>query len=129
MSEFDFDIVGHAWTLTATPIEGVRTFFHSTSADTPSGNNLPGIKSPAIDALVDKVLTARDRDSHRTAVRALDRVVRASHYVIPNWVSPSHRMAFWDFYRWPEVKPDYAFSPEAWWWYDSEKAERIKGAG
>ena len=125
LTGFDFDIVGRAYSLSATPFEAARNFFHSSSAGTPGGANLAGINSPAFDRLVEAVLAAKDRDSHRAALRALDRVVRAEHYTIPNWFSPHHRMAFWDQYSWPETKPDYGFSPEAWWWYDPEKAKRI----
>jgi len=125
LTGFDFDIVGRAYSLSATPFEAARNFFHSSSAETPGGANIAGINSPAVDRLVEAVLAARDRDSHRAALRALDRVVRAEHYTIPNWFSPHHRMAFWDQYSWPETKPDYGFSPEAWWWYDEQKAKRI----
>ncbi len=125
LTAFDFDIVGRAYSLSATPFEAARNFFHSSSAETAGGANIAGIRSQAVDKLVETVLAARDRDSHRTALRALDRVVRAEHYTIPNWFSPHHRMAFWNLYSWPETKPDYGFSPEAWWWYDAEKAELI----
>jgi microcin C transport system substrate-binding protein len=125
LTGFDFDIVGRAFSLSATPFEAARNFFHSASAATPGGANIAGINSPAVDRLVEAVLAARDRDSHRAALRSLDRVVRAAHYTIPNWFSPHHRMAFWNQYSWPETKPDYGFSPEAWWWYEEEKAKRI----
>jgi len=129
LTGFDFDIVGRAFSLSATPFEAARNFFHSSSADMPGGGNIAGIKSPAVDALVAAVLAAKDRDSHRAALRALDRVVRAEHYTIPNWFSPHHRMAFWDQYSWPDTKPDYGFSPELWWWHDADKARRIGKAG
>jgi microcin C transport system substrate-binding protein len=129
MTDFDFDIVGRAWTLAATPIEGVRNFFHSSTVDTPGSVNLPGISSPAIDVLVEKVLAAKDSDTHRTVLRALDRVLRASYYTVPNWTSPVHRVALWDMFAWPEVKPAYAFPFETTWWLDQEKAARIGKAG
>ena len=95
------------------------------SADTPGSPNLPGIKSPAIDSLVEKVLAAKDSETHRTVLLALDRVLRASYYTVPNWTSPVHRMAFWDMFAWPETKPDYAFPYETTWWVDAEKAVKI----
>jgi microcin C transport system substrate-binding protein len=125
LTGFDFDIVGRAYSLSATPFEAARNFFHSSSAEMSGGANIAGIRSPAVDTLVTAVLAAKGRDSHRAALRALDRVTRAEHYTIPNWFSPHHRMAFWDQYSWPETKPDYGFSPEVWWWYDAEKAKRI----
>jgi len=129
MVDFDFDIVGRAWSLAPTPIEGVRNFFHSSTVDTPGSVNLPGIKSPAIDSLVEKVLAAKDSETHRTVLRALDRVLRASYYIIPNWTSPVHRVAVWDMFAWPETKPAYAFPFETTWWLDAEKAAKIGKAG
>ena len=129
MTDFDFDVVGRAWSLTATPIESIRNFFHSSTADTPGSVNLPGIRSPAIDRLVEAALAAEDSATHRTALRALDRVLRASHYTVPNWTSPVHRMAIWDMFGWPEKKPAYAFPFEVTWWVDAEKAARIGKAG
>jgi microcin C transport system substrate-binding protein len=125
MTDFDFDIVGRAWSLSATPIESLRNFFHSSTADTPGSVNLPGIRSPAIDTLVEMGMAAKDSETHLTALRALDRVLRASYYTVPNWTSPVHRMAFWDKFSWPEVKPAYAFPFETTWWFDAEKAARI----
>jgi microcin C transport system substrate-binding protein len=129
MIDFDFDIVGRAWTLSATPIEGVRNFFDSSTADTPGSVNLPGIRSPAIDTLVNKVLAAKDSETHRTVLLALDRVLRASYYTVPNWTSPVHRMAFWDMFAWPEIKPAYAFPYESTWWFDAAKAAKVGKAG
>ncbi len=129
LTDFDFDVIGRAWTLSATPMEGVRSFFHSSSADTPGSLNMPGIRSPAIDSLVDKVLNAKDSETHRTVLLALDRILRASYYTVPNWTSPVHRVAFWDMFVWPEIKPDYAFPYETTWWVDAAKAAKIGKAG
>jgi microcin C transport system substrate-binding protein len=52
-------------------------------------------------------------------------VIRASHYIIPNWTSPEHRVAVWDMFGWPETKPDYAFPFDTTWWFDAEKAAKI----
>jgi microcin C transport system substrate-binding protein len=78
-----------------------------------------------VDALIEKVLAAPNRQTHRTALSAIDRVLRASHYVVPMWHSAHHRIARWDMFGAPEIKPDYAFPVETTWWYDSDKAARI----
>ena len=129
INDFDFDIVGRAWTLEATPIESVHSFFHSSSAETPGSSNLAGVHSPAVDKLIANVLAARERDTHTSAVRALDRVIRASHYIIPNWTSPEHRVAVWDMFGWPETKPAYAFPFDTTWWFDADKAAKIGKSG
>lgn len=124
LNDFDFDIVGAAFSLSATPMEGLKPFLTSESAGIPGSRNYSGIKDPVVDALVEKVLAAPDRDAHRTALRAIDRVLRAAHYVIPQWHSDFHRVAMWDMFGRPD-KPDYAFPVESTWWYDSQKAARI----
>ncbi len=124
-NEFDYDILGGAASMSPTPQEELKSFLTSESADTPGTRNFSGIKDPVVDALIDKVLAAKDRTAHRTALRALDRVLRASHYVIPEWFGSHHRIAMWDMFDRPKIKPDYAFPVETTWWYDSAKAARI----
>ena len=58
-------------------------------------------------------------------VQALDRVLRAGHYWIPNWHSANHRVAYWDMFGWKEPKPDYFFPVERLWWFDAKKARAI----
>lgn len=115
-SSFEYDMVGSALSLEATPFSSAEQLFSSSSADTEGSYNWPGIKDPVIDALIEKVEAATDRDAHQAAWRALDRVVRASHYWIPGWFSENHRVAVWDTYDWPEEKPDYYFPVETTWW-------------
>ncbi|MFK8032723.1 MAG: extracellular solute-binding protein [Hyphomicrobiales bacterium] len=115
-STYDYDMVGTALSLGATPFSSADQLFSSRSADTEGSRNWSGIKDPVVDALVEKVEAATDRETHQAAWRALDRVVRASHYWIPGWFSENHRVAVWDKYEWPEDKPDYYFPVETTWW-------------
>lgn len=115
-STYDYDMVGTALSLEATPFSSADQLFSSRSADTEGSRNWSGIKDPVVDALVEKVEAATDRETHQAAWRALDRVVRASHYWIPGWFSENHRVAVWDKYEWPEDKPDYYFPVETTWW-------------
>ncbi len=124
-NEFDYDILGAAFSLGATPMEGLKNFLTSESADVPGSNNFAGIREPVVDALLEKALAAPDRETHRTALRAIDRVLRAGHYITPEWHSDSHRVAAWDMFSRPDSKPDYDFPVETTWWYDSAKAARI----
>jgi microcin C transport system substrate-binding protein len=126
---YDFDSIGMRLQLEATPLEGLRTLVTSSSADAPGAHNLAGIKSPAVDALVDKALQAPDRETHRVALSALDRVLRAGHYSVPEWHKGEHWVAHWDMFGRPAAKPDYAFPYESTWWFDLEKAQRLGRAG
>jgi microcin C transport system substrate-binding protein len=125
-ADFDFDLVMMALSFTATPTrDDMESLFHSRSANLPGARNLPGTADPAIDALIDAIGRAADRESLITAVRALDRVLRARLDWIPNWFSANHRAAFWDMFGFKEPKPDYGFPVEAMWWFDKDKAAAI----
>ncbi|MEH6725758.1 MAG: extracellular solute-binding protein [Hyphomicrobiales bacterium] len=115
-SVFDYDMVGTALSLGATPFTAADQLFSSHSADLEGSNNWAGIKNPVVDALTQMVEAANDRETHQAAWRALDRVVRAGHYWLPGWYSANHRIAVWDKYEWPDTKPDYYFPVETTWW-------------
>lgn len=115
-SVFDYDMVGTALSLAATPFTAADQLFSSRSADLEGSNNWAGVKDPVVDALIEIVEAAKDRETHQAAWRALDRVVRAGHYWLPGWYSANHRIAVWDKYEWPETKPDYYFPVETTWW-------------
>ena len=87
--------------------------------------NLPGTADPAVDALIDAVGAADNREKLTIAMRALDRVLRARMDWIPSWYSANHTAAFWDMFGFKEPKPDYGFPVEALWWFDEDKAKAI----
>lgn len=126
LSSFDFDMVGVRFSLGATPTrDSLELVFHSRSATVEGSRNLPGTADPAIDGIIEIAGQATTREELATALRALDRVLRARRDWIPNWHSPSHRVAYWDLFNFKEPKPDYFFPVEALWWYDEEKARAI----
>lgn len=126
---FDFDVIGSRFSLGATPLEGLTSFFTAEAADAPGSNNFAGIRHPAVDALVAAALAAKDREAHRIALSALDRVLRVGHYTVPQWRKGTHWVAMWDMFGRPPTKPDYAFPVERTWWFEAEKARRIGRPG
>ncbi|TPJ60972.1 extracellular solute-binding protein [Mesorhizobium sp. B2-7-1] len=125
-STFDFDLLSAAFNFSATPTrDDLEIFFHSRSAAISGSRNLSGIASPAVDALIDAVGAAKDRESLTTAMRALDRALRAGRDWIPSWYLANHRSAYWDMFGFPEQKPDFGFPVEALWWVDKGKAAKI----
>jgi microcin C transport system substrate-binding protein len=124
--DFDFDIVMLALSFTGTPTQDeLANIFNSRSADISSSRNLPGTKSPAIDAMVQAAGRAENREELTIAMRALDRALRARMDWIPNWFAANHKAAFWDMFGYREPKPDYGFPVESLWWYEAEKAKAI----
>ena len=128
-NDFDFDIVGTALSLSLTPLEGLDTIFGSEGAQTPGSRNYSGIENSVVDALIEKVSASQTREEMTIAVRALDRVLRAYHYSIPNWHSEGHRIAYWDKYDFPETKADYFWEYEFTWWEDPDKAAKLESGG
>jgi microcin C transport system substrate-binding protein len=128
-NDFDFDVIGVALSMGATPLDGLSQFFSSKAADTPGSYNYAGIKEKAVDAILDGFPAIGSREELITRTRAIDRVLRARHYWIENWVLPVHRVGHWNIFGWPAKKPDYAFAPETTWWYDKGKAAKIGFGG
>jgi microcin C transport system substrate-binding protein len=126
-SNFDFDMIMLAANFSATPTrEELAHYFSSQAASTPSSMNLPGTADPAVDALIDAVGRAGNREELTMAMRALDRVLRAREDWVPNWYLANHRAAFWDMFGYDEKKkPDYGFPVETLWWVDDDKAKAI----
>jgi len=120
MDVFDFDIISNRTVGSEAPGTELLERFGSKAADTEGSGNVMGIKHPAVDALLDKAVSAQSRPQLVAALRALDRVLRHGHYTVPHWYGAVHRVA-WRAGKFgkPEVMPLY-YQPEAWvtsvWW-------------
>jgi len=123
---YDFDVVVNRFVQPLTPGVEQINYFGSTSADVPGSFNLAGIKDPAVDALIDKVMTATSRPALVTAVRALDRVLMWNRYSLPQWYKGAHNIAYWNKFARPAVLPKYDLAVEDTWWFDSKKAAMIE---
>lgn len=116
LDTFDFDITVQRFSVSSTPGESLRTFFSSQAAKITGSRNLAGVSDPAVDALIEKIVEAKTRDQLTFACRALDRVLRAGHYWIPQWYKGTHWIAYWDVFARPKEKPRYGRGiPETWW--------------
>ncbi|HRN06405.1 MAG TPA: extracellular solute-binding protein [Ottowia sp.] len=120
LQKFDFDVTTIAYAGTANPGQEYADLFGSQAADTEDSGNLAGVKSPAVDALLDRMVSAKTQPDYLAACHALERVITHSHVFIPQWYSGTHRMAYnaWRLER-PTVTPPY-FRGETWaidtWW-------------
>ena len=121
---FDFDITIDRFGFSATPGDSLRTFFSSQAAALKGSNNLAGIAEPAVDALIDAIIAAQTRPALTTACRALDRVIRAGRYWIPQWYKASHWIAYWDVFGRPAAQPRYFRGIPDTWWYDTGKTSK-----
>ena len=124
LRSFDYDMVYEAWPQSFSPGNEQRYFWGSASASEPGSRNYAGIADPGIDALIDKVIFATDRDTLEAATKALDRVLLANHYVVPSYTLRTARVARWDRFSHPEVLPEFGIGfPTTWWWDDAKAAK------
>jgi microcin C transport system substrate-binding protein len=125
---FDYDIVVGNFAQSESPGNEQRDFWGSDAADREGSTNLIGVKSPAIDKLIDRVIFAKDRAELVAATRALDRVLLWNEFVVPQWYSPTVRIAYWDRYGQPKVLPGLTPGFLQVWWFDQTLAARLPGS-
>ena len=125
---FDFDMVVGNFRTSLTSGAGLKQYFGSESAEF-SIFNLSGYGSAAADQLIEDVLAAGDRTTLNDATRALDRVLRAEVFWVPQWFKNTHTVAYYDMYRYPEKLPPYALGTLDFWWFDQDAYARLKADG
>jgi microcin C transport system substrate-binding protein len=122
---FDFDIIVSSFPQSLSPGNEQRDFWGTPAASKEGSQNLIGIKNPAIDTLIDKIVLAKDRADLVAATRALDRVLLWNHYVVPQWRAPFDRLAVWDMFGRPDKLPSQSAAFLQVWWYDDAAAKRL----
>ncbi len=126
LRSFDFDMIIDRWGESLSPGNEQREFWGSQAADVPGSRNTIGIKNPAVDALIEKVIYAKDRAGLVAATHALDRVLLWNFYLVPQFTYGFSRYARWDRFSHAEPLPKYGRSGlPTLWWFDAEKAARI----
>jgi microcin C transport system substrate-binding protein len=129
LNAFDYDIVVGNFSQSDSPGNEQRDFWGSDAAGREGSRNLIGVKDPAIDKLVDRVIFAKDREELVAATHALDRVLLWNDFVVPQWYSPKARIAYWDRYGQPEMLPGLTPGFLQVWWFDQAKADRLPKRG
>jgi len=120
--ERDFDVTTLGWAQSLSPGNEQRDYWGSEAADRPQSGNYSGIKDPGVDALIEKVIFAEDRETLVAATRALDRVLMAHQFVVPQWYIDVHRTARWNRFGHPDNIPPYTYGFPTIWWWDADKA-------
>lgn len=125
LRSFDFDVTTSAWGESLSPGNEQREYWGSAAADKPGSRNLVGIKDPAIDSLIERVIFAKDRPGVLAATHALDRVLLAHNFVVPQWAANVARTLRWNRFDHPKILPLYGSSGfPATWWYDEALAAK-----
>jgi len=125
---FDYDIIYSSWPQSFSPGNEQREFFGSSSVDQEGSMNRAGISDPGVDALIEKLIVADDRETQLATVKALDRVLLHHHYVVPGYANTYSRIARWNRFSRPETLPEFGNGFPTIWWWDAEKAAQTGGA-
>ncbi len=116
VTNYDYDAIVMSFSQSLSPGNEQRDYWSSSTADTPGGRNYIGIKDKAVDTLVEALIFAKSRDALVSATRALDRVLIANHYIMPQWHAPYERLAYWRGLTHPQPMPKHSLGfPTIWW--------------
>jgi microcin C transport system substrate-binding protein len=125
---FDYDMIYSSWAQSFSPGNEQRFFFGSSSTNEEGSRNYAGIADPGIDALIEKLIVADDRETQLAIVKALDRVLLHHHYVVPGYALTYSRTARWNRFSRPDTLPEFGNGFPTIWWWDAEKAAATGGA-
>tara|TARA_Y100000590_G_C15730273_1_gene1016735 strand:- start:802 stop:2607 length:1806 start_codon:yes stop_codon:yes gene_type:complete len=112
---YDFDMIKRYWGVSLSPGNEQQFYWGSDVGKKDGSRNYAGVSSPAVDALIEKLISAKTRKELTTAIHALDRVLLWGHYVIPLYHSNTDRIAYWNFLEYPNEIPLYGIVIESWW--------------
>ena len=130
LETFDFDMITQSIGTDLDPGLGLRQWFNSKGAEVNTGNrNLAGFANPAVDELIERIIASTSREELVFNTRLLDRTMRALKWGIPQWFKDVHTVAYWDIFGRPEEVPPFALGAPSIWWYDAEKAAKLKAEG
>jgi microcin C transport system substrate-binding protein len=126
IEDFDFDMIVGGWAQSLSPGNEQREYWGSEAADERGSQNYAGIKSPAIDKLIELVIAAPDRESLVMRTRALDRVLLRGFYVVPHYRDAVYHVACWNMFGRPKVLPKQGVALDT-WWVDQAKLATLTG--
>lgn len=125
----DFEMIYSGWRESMSPGNEQRDQWGSAAATQSNSRNYPGIADKGVDALIDKVIFADDRETLVAATHALDRVLLANHFVLPTYTLRRDRIARWDRFSHPDPLPEYSLGFPHTWWFDPEKSAAVDAKG
>ncbi|MGA0381938.1 MAG: extracellular solute-binding protein [Arenicellales bacterium] len=125
--QFDFDMLVWVWGQSETPGNEQMEYWSQAAADSPGSRNLAGIKDPVVDELIDLMLRSETREQLNARTRALDRVLRSGHYVVPHWHIRADRVLYWDKFGIPDIPVRSGVMTDR-WWFDPAKASALEKA-
>jgi peptide/nickel transport system substrate-binding protein len=115
LKDYDFDIIQFPWPSSLSPGNEQLFRWSSKVAAQPGSFNYPGVENPAVDAMINAMLTASSAEQFTSSVRALDRVLLSGFYVVPLFHLPSQWVAHWAHMKHPKTTPISGYFIDYWW--------------
>lgn len=131
LRNFKFGMIVAGYPQSRSPGNEQRYMWGSDAADTPGTRNYMGIKNPAVDELIEQIISAKTRKNLVVKIQALDRILTHQFYVVPHWYISYDRAVHWNKFSRPKINPSQSAINNnllEWWWWDKEKAEKLKKA-
>ncbi len=131
LRNFKFDMVVASYPQSRSPGNEQRYMWGSESADTPGSRNFMGIKNPAVDELIEKIVQGKTRKELIDSIQAMDRILTHQFYLVPHWYIAYDRVVYWNRISGPKVNASQANILNnilQWWWLDQSKADKLKQA-
>lgn len=114
---FDFEALIGTTGFQGTLSPGIELIFRwgSEAAAVEGSFNLAGVADPAVDAMIDAMLTARSKEDYVAAVRALDRLLISGAYIVPMQHNTQQFLAYWSDLAHPAKTPIFGYQLPTWW--------------
>ena len=128
LDEFDYDLIMLGLVQFYPPGAALRGLWGSEQAGILGGENFSGIQDPVLDQLIEYVVEADSLPAVRSAAHALDRYVLWNFVSIPLYYDDTYRIAYWDMFGRPEVKPRFSLGFPTTWWYQPDNPAAARDA-
>ena len=124
IQQFDFDLANWHYWQSMYPGHELLNAYSSEAAKTPGSANIAGIQEPAVDFLLERLMSARNYEEMVPIGRALDRILLSGHYLIPKWYTQTLHYAYWRHIRPPDAKGLHWISHHDWWYQSKPESEQ-----
>jgi microcin C transport system substrate-binding protein len=131
LRNFKFGMIVAGYPQSRSPGNEQRYMWGSEAADTPGTRNYMGIKNPALDELIDRIIKAKTRKELVINIQTLDRILTHQFYMVSHWYIAYDRAVFWNKFSRPKINPSQSSIANnilEWWWWDEQKAQKLKNA-